>query len=184
MNEKKGRLFVRGEKEGQVWIETVIYLLIAFVMIGLVLSFVKPKIEEFRDKAIIEQSIKMLNDLNNIILTIGTPGNKRLLETGIKKGALKIDGSKDVLSFEMDSAYLYSEPGELIRVGNIIVKTEEKTRYNFVTLTSNYSGIYNLTYKKRDGLKILNSASTPYRLLISNEGEDSNKKTIINIDLV
>ncbi len=168
---------------GQIWIETVIYLLIAFVMIGLVLSFVKPKIEELRDKAVIEQSIKILNDLDTIILTIGTPGNKRLLEAGIKKGALNIDADQDLLSFEMSSAYLYSEPGESINVGNIVVKTEERTRYNLITLTSDYSGMYNITYKEKDELKVLNSASTPYRLLISNEGEDLNKKTVINIDL-
>ena len=184
MDLKKGWLFVKDKREGQVWIETVIYLLIAFVMIGLVLSFIKPQIEELRDKAVIEQSIKMLNDLDNIILTIGTSGNKRLLEAGIKKGSLKIDGVGDVLSFEINSAYLYSEPGELIRVGNIIVKTEEETRYNLVTLVSDYSGMYNLTYKGGDRLKNLNSASTPYKLLISNEGEDSNKRIIIDIDLV
>ena len=31
------------KKEGQVWVETVVYTLIAFVLIGLVLSFAKPK---------------------------------------------------------------------------------------------------------------------------------------------
>ena len=38
---------------GQVWVETVTYTLIAIVMIGLVLSFAKPKIEELQDKTII-----------------------------------------------------------------------------------------------------------------------------------
>lgn len=168
---------------GQVWVETVIYLLIAFVMIGLVLSFVRPRVEELRDKAIIEQSVQVLNDLDNIIRTIGTPGNKRLLETGIKKGTLKVNGKNDTLSFEIDSAYVYSEPGEVVQIGNILVKTESATRNNLVTLYSNYSEDYNLTYKRGDTLKEFGHASTPYKIVISNEGTDSNSKTIINIDL-
>ena len=31
---------------GQVWVETVVYTLIAFIMIGLVLGVAKPKIEK------------------------------------------------------------------------------------------------------------------------------------------
>ena len=40
------------EVKAQVWIETVIYLLIAFIMIGMVLAFVKPKLEDIKDKSI------------------------------------------------------------------------------------------------------------------------------------
>ena len=56
------------KKKAQVWIETVTYTMIALVMIGLVLAFAKPKIEELQDKTIIEQSIKILNEFNSIIL--------------------------------------------------------------------------------------------------------------------
>ena len=51
---------LRGEKgtKAQIWIETVIYTLIAFVILGAVLGFAKPKIEELQDKSIIEQSLK------------------------------------------------------------------------------------------------------------------------------
>ena len=55
--------------KGQIWIETVIYTLIIFVMIGLVLSFAKPKIEEMQDKAIIEQSIAMMKDIYSNFLS-------------------------------------------------------------------------------------------------------------------
>ena len=55
---KRGK---RGKrKKGQIWVETVIYTLIAFAMIGLALSFVKPKIDEIQDRGIIEQSITLL----------------------------------------------------------------------------------------------------------------------------
>ena len=52
----------RGKKNGQVWVETVIYTLIAFSLIAAVLAFVKPKIDELQDKAIIEQSIGMIKE--------------------------------------------------------------------------------------------------------------------------
>ena len=55
---------------GQIWIETVIYTLIAFFMIGIVLAFVRPKILEFQDKIIIDRSINLMDHLNNNILSI------------------------------------------------------------------------------------------------------------------
>ena len=55
------------KKRGQVWIETVTYTLVAFVLIGLVLSFVKPKIEELQDQAIIEQSTSMIKEIDSIL---------------------------------------------------------------------------------------------------------------------
>lgn len=170
------------QNRGQVWIETVIYLLIAFVMIGLVLSFVRPKIEELRDKALIEQSLEVMKDIDNLILTIGSAGNKRLIETGIRKGFLMIDGNNDKLLFEIESRYVYTEPGEEVQLGNIVAKTEEKGRYNTVTLKREYEN-YNLKYKNEDTNKTFSKASTPYRLFITNEGEDANEKTIINFDL-
>ena len=50
-------------KRGQIWVETMVYTLIAFALIGLVLAFVKPKIQETQDKAIIEQSVNILKDI-------------------------------------------------------------------------------------------------------------------------
>jgi len=67
------------QKRGQVWVETVIYTLIAFVMIGLVLAYAKPKIEELQDKALIEQSIEMMKDIDSTILRMGGAGNQRLI---------------------------------------------------------------------------------------------------------
>ena len=98
-------------KRGQVWIETVIYTLIAFSLIAAVLAFVKPKIEEIQDNAIIEQSLGLMKDIDSTIREIiqGGSGNKRKLEIAIKKGSLGIDGENDRLVFEIDSRKLYSE---------------------------------------------------------------------------
>lgn len=171
-------------KRGQVWIETVIYTLIAFVMIGSVLAFVKPKVEEMQDKAIIEQSIGMMEDINTIVLSLvhGGAGNKRKIELGIKKGILMIDGQNDKLIFEIESRNTYSEPGEDIYYGDILVHTEKNGKLNIVTLTSDYSEAYNLTFQNGDVIKTLSKGSTPYKLFISNEGK-LNDLTVLDFEV-
>ena len=168
--------------KGQVWVETVIYLLIAFVMMGLVLSFIRPKIEELRDKAIIEQSLDIIKDIDNSIITMGSPGNRRLVEIGIKKGSLIIDSENDRIIFEMSGRYTYTEPGENISIGNINAITKINGKTNDITLTRDFSEEYNFTYKGEETLKTLNKASTPYRLFFTNEGE-SLDKIVINFDV-
>ena len=93
MGLKKGFLIWKFEKvgknkRGQVWVETVIYTLIAFTLMGLVLAFVVPKIEETQDRGIIEQSIQVLQDIDSLIRNLGGPGNQRTPEIGISKGTL------------------------------------------------------------------------------------------------
>jgi hypothetical protein len=170
-------------KKGQVWIETVIYLLIAFLMIGMVLSFVRPKIEELKDKSIIEQSSEILEDIDSTIVTMGGEGNKRLLELGIKEGSFYFDSQNETITFEMESLYVYTEPGEKVQIGSIIAETKKRTRTNLVVLTSNYSGDYNLTYNGKEEGKLLTKSSVPYKLVLSNNGEDAQGKTVINIQL-
>ena len=170
-------------RRGQVWVETIIYTLIAFALIGLVLAFVKPKIEEIQDKGIIEQSISILEDIDLIITTLGVPGNQRVINLGISKGELNIDGENDRLFFEIESRHIYSEPGENVAVGNIVVFTEKKGKINEVTLTRDYGEKYNITYQNIDGLKKISNAPIPYILLIANKGEDSLNRTIINIEV-
>jgi hypothetical protein len=168
-------------KCGQVWVETVIYLLISFVMLGLVLSFIRPKIEELRDKAIIEQSLQVMKDIDNLIVTIGSPGNKRLLEIAIRKGNLIIDSPNDKIIFEMDSRYLYTEPGKLVQIGNIVALTTNSGDNSKITLTRDFSEEYNITYKGEEIVKTLPKVSAPYRIFLTNGGKVSNK-IVINFD--
>ena len=58
------------KKLGQVWIETVIYTMIAFVLIAAVLAFVKPKIEEMQDRTLIDQTERVIEEINLKILDI------------------------------------------------------------------------------------------------------------------
>jgi hypothetical protein len=174
---RKERTIVKN-RNGQVWVETVVYLLIAFAMMGLVLSFVKPKIEEMRDKTIIEQSLGIIKEIDNTIITIGSPGNKRLLEIGIRKGSLIIDCEKDIITFEMDSKYGPSEVGEPVQTGNIVTLTEGTEKAYKVTLKRDFSKDYDFSYGNQEISKSLSKASNPYRLFLTNKGESSNKVLI------
>ena len=179
---KRNSFFVKNNL-GQVWVETVIYTLIAFVMIGLVLTFAKPKIEELQDKAIIDQSITMLKEIELIISNMGVAGNQRILELGIKKGELTIDGVNDIMVFQMQSKHTYSEPGETINDGNLIIYTEKKGNTNIVNLTMDYSDSYDIQNDGLDESETLTKSAVPYKLLITNAGEKDNK-IIINITII
>ena len=171
-------------RRGQVWVETIIYTLIAFALIGLVLAFVKPKIEEIQDKGIIEQSISVLEEIDLIIKTLGDPGNQRVVNLGISKGIFNIDGENNKLFFEIESRHVYSEPGKNVTIRNIIVLTEKRGKINDVTLTRDYEGEHDITYKNTDELKKIGKTSTSYTLLIANKGENALNKTIINIEVL
>ena len=175
-----------GNKKAQVWIETVIYTSIALLMIGLVLTYAKPKIAEFQDKTILEQSFDMFREIDNTIANMYVSGNQRFVEVGIDKGLLKIDGEGDRLIFEMDSAYVYSQPGENVLdiVGGRIVSLTEKTgSTNKVSFSVDYTEHnVNITYAGNHELKTLGKAPTPYKLLISNNGKNGDD-TLIDISL-
>lgn len=169
----------KGIRGGQVWVETVIYTLIALTIIGLFLAFARPKIEEIQDKAIIEQSITMLEDVNSIILSTvqGGAGNQRVIELSIKKGSLRVDSPNDLIIFELDGRYAYTEPGADVKVGNIIARTEQTGRLNRVTLISNYS-MYNITNQNKEDIKTIGKSPTPYTLTIQNKGVIGGKNVI------
>jgi len=176
------------KRKAQVWIETVIYTLIALVLIAGVLAFIKPKIQEMQDKAIIEQSIELIDGLDKKVLSAveGAPGNSRLAELIIKKGVLEIDGVNDKIVFRLDeSKSMYSQPGRKnISIGNINIYTEKKGSLNSVSLTRDYKTAYNIQYEEMDKLKTITKGPTSYNILIVNEGVDSesaDKRIIINI---
>ncbi len=172
------------DKKAQIWIETVIYTLIAFALIATVLAFVKPKIDEMQDKAIIEQTISMMKDVDSTVREIvqGGSGNKRKIEVGINKGTFSIDGENNLLLFEIDSKYVYSEPGKEIENGNLLIKTEEIGGLNRVTVKRLYEN-YNITFAGKDELKSLSRASTPYNIFITNNGKDDENIWRIDFEL-
>jgi type II secretory pathway pseudopilin PulG len=175
-------MMIYSDKSGQIWVETVIYTLIAFVMIGAVLTIAQPKIQEVQDKALIDQSLGVMKDMNNIFLSLaqGGAGNKRLVELGVKKGNFIINGEDNSITFEMDSAYMYSEPGTPLTEGGITIYTLKKGDTYSVNMTQSYQN-YNITLNGLDDERIISKASTSYQLLISNKGKDSSNKIIMDI---
>lgn len=170
-------------KRSQVLIETVVYTLIAFAILGAILGFAKPKIEQLQDKSIIEQSIKMLGDIDSIIGEIqAVSGNKREIELTIKKGSLNIDALNNQIVFEIESLYTYSEPEVTITKGNVKIDNNKIGKINKINATMDYSGKYNITINNKDNPETLAKSSAPYKLFISNEGKD-NALTKINFGL-
>ena len=169
------------KKRGQVWVETVTYTLIAFVLIGLILAFVKPKIEQIQDHSVIDQSISMMKQINSVIQEVidAGVGNKRTLELSLKKGSLNFNTSTNTIYFEMDSKYLYSELNQSYSDGGVLVTTNSLGKYYVVDLALSYHD-YNLTFNDQKITKKILKAGTSYNLYITNNGGEN---TTINFQV-
>ena len=171
-------------KKGQIWVETVIYTLIGLSLIALVLTIVTPKINEAKDRAVIEQSIKSLKKISLKIEEVSqAPGNVRNVEFSMKRGSLIFNMSDDLIFFEIDdSSTIYSEPGaeisepgaEIPIIGKINVTTTEGLKEHKISLKLDVR--QDLQFDEGglqiDGEKIINYAKTPYKFIIKNEGID------------
>ncbi|MDP3986616.1 MAG: hypothetical protein Q8P81_00115 [Nanoarchaeota archaeon] len=175
-------IIMRG-KRGQIWVETVIYTLIAFTLIGLVLTFAKPKIEELQDKGLLDQSVNVLEEIDLVIKNIGSPGNQRVINLGIGKGTLNIDGENEKIFFEIESLYEYSDPGKEVERGNLLINNQQTGDFNRINLTIEYEN-HNITNQNLNTLRKIERSPNPYKVLISNEGLDEDEKTIINIEII
>jgi hypothetical protein len=172
------------KKSGQVWVETVIYTLIALLMITAVLAYAKPKLESMQDEAVIKQSIEILKEIDLLVLSAiqGGVGNKRTIDIGIKKGVLKIQGDEDIIMFVIESRNQYSQPNEIIEDGNLFIKTVEKGKGNEVSIWRDYSGKYDITYSGEDVSKQLSKSSQPYHAIIAHV-EELNDMEVINFEI-
>ncbi len=159
-------------RKGQVWIETVIYTLIGLALIGLVLAILSPKIKEFRDRSVVEQSIDSLNMIDSKINELlDAPGNKRKIELSIEKGKLAVNASRDTIYFIIDESNVrYSEPGISLQVGRINLTTLPMTEKYLINLELNYK--YNLTFDGVDSAELIEftPASLPYKFFVENKG--------------
>jgi len=187
------QFFLQKNCRGQVWIETVIYTLIAFALIATALTYIKPKIEEIQDKAIIEQTLSMMEDIDSVIMSAvqGGAGNTRIIELSIKKGSLNIDSSNDKIVYEIESRHTYTEPCIKepcigINIGNIAAVTKKQGKFNLITLTRDYSSDYDIQYKLSENSKTISKSSTPYKLSIENLGEnlENPPRLTINFNII
>ena len=168
-------------RRGQVWVETVIYTLIGLALIGLVLAILTPKIKEFRDRSVIEQTIESLNTFDSKIIEIlDAPGNKRKISLKLDRGAIIVDSLNNELKYVLEESDVrYSEPGIELSLGRVNVLTEELTETYKITLSVPYT--YNLTYDGADrNEEIFLPVSIPYEFFVENRGI-SNGKVWIDI---
>lgn len=166
-------------KSGQVWVETVIYTLIGLAVIGILLAVSKPKIEQMKDKIIIEQTIKSLNDISARIYDVQiAPGNKRSLDLKISKGTFYVNASDNTIGWIIESNYKYSQIGKVVNLGSMEIETKESGPYT-VEASMHYS--VNLTYDGKKEYVSFEGSPVPYKLIIENNGRIGSTQT--NVDL-
>jgi len=171
-------------KKGQVWIETVIYLLIGLGVIGVLLAFIKPQIDRSIDKSYIEKSIDSLNKIDSTINEVYyVVGNSRSLLLNLKRGEILLNSSGDYIRMIiLDSKYEYSEIGKEISISGTrlsVLTTEENGRKD-VVLKLDYSRIMNQTYDGMEESKYIQASEIPFNLIIKNNGVIGG---ITNVDL-
>jgi len=171
------------DTRGQVWVETVTYTLIALVLIGAVLAFIRPKLNEMQDKAIIEQTIEVLESINKDVEDVSGEGvgSKRIPEFTMKKGYIEIftgpTPKEDSIVFTYEkSSSEFSEPGKLVRIGNVFINTIDKGKYNTIKIYLNYT--YKVDFKAEDSsasgdVITIPRSSTTQKISFRNDGKNS-----------
>jgi hypothetical protein len=172
------------EKRGQVWIETVIYTLIALSLITASLIFINPKIEEMRDSATNEKMLNIMQEIDSTIDSISRmgSGNKRTMEIKIDQGEFEIDGKNEKIYFEIESNSQFSQEKKEIKDRRVFIKTEEISDKYLVSFRIDYDDKYNLTVNNEEISKKIPPSPTFYKLSITNLGKAGNE-TRINIDI-
>ena len=166
------------EKKGVVWVSTVLYILISLAVIGIVIAAVQPRINATKDKAIIEQTINILNELDQKIIEVdnSAEGNVRSLSLQLKKGILRVNADSSPGTIEWSfkgSSYKYSEPGIPISIGRIKALTTKVPRGFDINLTLHYDVNFISDLE-------LQPAEIPYNIFIKNNGPG----TIENINQI
>lgn len=172
-------------KKAQIWIETVIYILLGLVLISLVLAFVTPRINEQKDRTIVEQTIISLNNLDEIVNGVINNGrdNRRIAEFSIKAGELNFNSGNDEIVFILNQLEKpYSQPGVKIPLGRIVVETIEGRKTSSVSLTLPYTNFADLTFAGSENSEKFNPSSLPYKFSIENEGVPAGE-SLYNIDI-
>lgn len=168
------------EKRAQVWVETVIYTLMGLAVIGILLSVSRPKIDEMKDKLVIEQTIKSLNTISEKIYEVQiAPGNKRVLSLKVTKGTFFINSSANKIGWILESGYKYSELDEVVPLGNMEIVTRDGNPY-VVYFSMNYGA--NLTYNNKEDYAKLEGSPSPYNLIVESKPASSGSN-VMRIDL-
>ncbi|MCS7134430.1 MAG: hypothetical protein NZ889_01040 [Candidatus Pacearchaeota archaeon] len=162
-------------QKGVVWVSTVLYIVITISLISLTLVAVTPMIERYRDRIVIEQSVQMLEKIDEMIEKISlSEGSRAKVEIVMRKGIILINSSRDSVSWQLDGcAFMYSEPDhKIVRGKKTILTSSSKTTPNkwFVSIEFNYSD-YNITFENEEVQKLITPSEMSYNLFIENKGK-------------
>ncbi len=170
------------KRRGQVWIETVLYTLIGLALIGIALGFMMPKINQARDKAMVEQAINSLGVIDEKIGEVVQKGvnNRRETEFSMKEGELYINATGDEIMFVITGlAKPVSEPDVDVPIGRIIQRSVVEQKTSTVYLRIRYNS--NITYKGVDETKKFTASSVPYSFIVQNSGYQ-NGRVLVDIE--
>lgn len=173
-------------RKGQVWVETVLYTLIGFTLIGVVLAFVMPKIDQAKDRTLVEQTISSLTTINDYVEEVlRAPGNIRIVDPLlVSRGALYINTTGDSIYYEInDLSSLYSENGSELSSGKVKYVSMGGADQSSIRIKISYDEL-NITYAGKDNsaVKKISAAATPYKLKIENQGQTGGGKTVISLE--
>jgi len=167
----KMKKIVSSNRSAQVWIETVIYTLIGLAIIGVLLSIVKPAIDEKKDQILIDKSLTMIETIHSKVEEVihyGT-GNSRLVEIQLTKGRIEVKPADNSIEFYMDSTYMYSELGQNVSVGKVVATTAKKGKVYEVKLILSYNDLV-LTWNGKNATQVFQPSPGPYKITITNNG--------------
>lgn len=171
-------------RKGQIWVETVIYTLIGLTLIGVALTLILPKINEYKDRAVVEQSIDAMKVFDTKIKEVADSGagNIRKIDSFyIKRGKLIFDSESNEIIFLIEGlAKPYSEAGENIEIGATTIRTTGTGKNSKVEIFLNYSSSVNLTFEGSKSQREFSSNSIPYSFILENKG---NSENLVSVDL-
>ncbi len=177
-------------KKAQIWESTILYTLIGLAVMGILLAAVRPKIAEIRDKATIEQTISTLSQFDDVIMRARQATGTRLSYIlQMSSGELQILPEEEKIIWTLpESNFAYSEPTEkeeadiIVSVGVVKATTKKITSGYSVSLWLDYSETnIDLSFNEDQKEKILNQATTPYKLWVENLGTAEQIKIDIKI---
>ncbi|MEI6849636.1 MAG: type II secretion system protein [archaeon] len=164
-------------KLGQVWIETVLYTIVGLAIIGIVLGFAMPKINQSKDNIVIQQSINSMKEIDSQIREVArSSGSLRIPEFTIRRGFLDIDGVNNKIFLKIDDlSNLYSENNVSFNDGNVNIVSLKGDKKNSVIISLNYAN-FNITYEGSHQNKVLAPAASAYKISIYNNGTNMDFK--------
>jgi len=168
-------------KKADVWVSTVLYILIGLAVMGILLAVIKPKIADLKDSATIEQSINSINKFDEIMSRVRqSTGTSLKYSLQLSRGNFLINAMGENITWILkDSAHQYSQEGVPLNIGNIEALTIKNGNVWQITLMRSYSNSnIDITVNGMDRDWPLTPAKIPYTIFIENLGIKNGKQNI------